>query len=133
MTTDDFYVRLNSILDKATESLTKISEEREKQNTHFSNLIEDLEAKNNSLTENFTKFKNTSRRAEMTVIEDLTNFRKEVKDNYSTLDTKITELGSQIKDIQKCMEELKKKQSETELTIGTLESKVKKRKWWKLF
>jgi hypothetical protein len=49
MATDDVYVRLNNILDKTTESLTQISEEREKQNAHFSNLIEEVELKNSNI------------------------------------------------------------------------------------
>lgn len=131
MAADDVYVRLTNILDKTTESLTQISEEREKQNAHFSNLIEDLESKNNSITDKFTKFKNTSRRAEMAVIEDLTKIRKEVKENYTILNCKITELDVQITDIQKCLEGLKKKQKESELALSSLQAK--KRKWWKLF
>jgi chromosome segregation ATPase len=131
MAADDVYVRLNNILDKATESLIVISEEREKQNTHFSNLIEELESKNNSITDKFTKFKNTSRRAEIMLMNDITKLRKEVRDNYSTLDTKIEELDEQLTDIQKCLEGLKKKQSETEMAVSSL--KAKKRKWWKLF
>jgi hypothetical protein len=103
MTTDDIYVRLNNIVDKATESLIIISEEHEKQNTYFSNLIDDVKVKNNSLT-----------------------------DNYSALDTKITELGCQIKDIEGVLELLQKKQNTTELAITALQTKAKKRKWWKL-
>jgi chromosome segregation ATPase len=131
MATDDVYVRLTNILDKTTESLTQISEEREKQNAHFSNLIEDLESKNNSITDKFTKFKNTSRRAEMMLMNDVTKLRREVKENYTILNCKITELDGQLTDIQKCLEGLKKKQSETELAVSSL--KAKKRKWWKLF
>jgi septal ring factor EnvC (AmiA/AmiB activator) len=125
MTTEDMYARLNTILDKATESLIIISEEREKQNIHFSNLIEDVETKNNSITDKFNKLKNTYRKAEMTIIEDVTKIRKEVKDNYSALDTKITELEKQFKELQQ-------KQIETELLVNNLQLKNKKRKWWKL-
>ena len=125
MTTEDMYARLNTILDKATESLIIISEEREKQNIHFSNLIEDVETKNNSITDKFNKLKNTYRKAEMTIIEDVTKIRKEVKDNYSALDTKITELETQFKELQQ-------KQIETELLVNNLQLKNKKRKWWKL-
>ncbi len=129
MATDDVYVRLNNILDKATESLTQISEERKKQNAHFSNLIEELESKNNSITDKFNKFKNTSRRAEMMLMNDVTKLRREVKENYTILNCKITELDEQLTDIQKCLEGLKKKQSEMEV----ISLKAKKRKWWKLF
>ena len=124
MATEDIYVRLNTILDKATESLTIISEEREKQNAHFSNLIEEVESKNNSITDKFTKFKNTSRKAELALSNDITDIRQEIKNNHLALNNKFTELEKQIKELQK-------KQIETELL--TLQLKNKKRKWWKLF
>ena len=131
--TEDMYARLNSILDKVTESLATISEEREKQNTHFSNLIEEVESKNSSLTDKFNKFKNSSRKSEMALSNDITDLRQEIKDNNLVLTNKITELGSQIKDIEGVLELIQRKQKESEVRISSLESKVKKRKWWKLF
>lgn len=123
---EDVYARLNSILDKATKSLASISEEREKQNTTFSNLIEDIELKNNTLTDKFNKFKNSSRRAEIALSNDITELRQEIKNNNLILTNKFTELEKQIKELQK-------KQIETELLVNNLQLKNKKRKWWKLF
>jgi chromosome segregation ATPase len=133
MATDDIYVRLNNILDKATESLTQISQERDKQNAHFSNLIDEVKLKNNSLTDKFNKLKNTFRKTETIIIEDLTKIRKEVKDSSSILNSKITELSGQLKDIEGVIELIQRKQNTTEVRISSLESKTKKRKWWKLF
>ena len=131
MSTDDIYVRLNTILDKATESLIIISEERDKQNTHFSNLIGEVEVKNNSLTDKFNKLKNTSRKTETVVIEDVTKIRKEVNDNYTILNSKITEISGQLKDIEEVIELIQRKQKESEMAITGLQAK--KCKWWKLF
>lgn len=128
--TEDMYVRLNSILDKVTTSLSLISEEREKQNTTFSNLIEDVELKNNTLTDKFNKFKNSSRRIEMTLSSDITKLRQEIENNHLYTTNKTTELEKQIKGLQDSVVILQQKQTETEVLVKSL---AKKRKWWKLF
>jgi hypothetical protein len=125
MTTEDVYVRLNSILDKVTESLASISEEREKQNTNFSNLIEEVESRNITITDKLNKLKNTYRKSEITLSSDITKIRQD----HSILNDRITELGDKITAIEGVLEVLQKKQKETDVRA----LQAKKRKWWKLF
>ncbi len=125
MTTEDVYVRLNNILDKATESLASISEEREKQNTNFSNLIEEVESRNITITDKLNKLKNTYRKSEITLWSDITKIRQD----HSILNDRITELGDKITAIEGVLELLQKKQKESDF----ISLQAKKRKWWKLF
>lgn len=129
--TEDTYTRLNTILDKVTASLTSISEEREKQNTAFSNLIEDVESRNISITDKFNRLKNTYHKAELSLFSDITVIRQEINSNHLYTTNKTTELEKQIKGLQDSVAILQQKQTETELRINNIQ--LKKRKWWKLF
>jgi predicted nucleic acid-binding Zn-ribbon protein len=117
---DNNFLRLYSVLDKVTESLSEVKNQRDAQQNEISSLAQSNESNNNAINGKINKIERYIMIKENIISNDINKIRSEIKTFDSRFTEKVNNLELQIKGMEESLGALQKQFEENNKILKEL-------------